>query len=568
MADTKFPSPTPEPSEDELEKEGLTGSLPEDSELEPSTNTDLEEEEEEKKSEKFPAPTAVEPIPDFAVWKVDRPSLDSSITEGLNDTERKVVEEHSDRLRYINFDKLQKLGRGEYQGEATEKEYQDAYNQFASNFRVEFPEGVEFSEEKVQAAIQAAAIEPSPDATGNRLEIISALDDKTIKTLANRGAASFNQDYPQNTRATAAALNKYTPINEFQEQARQKGIDDLLSGVREKDLNQVAVRSDLIPFASVPYFEGGEEVGETVEASPAALGNFNSPSEAIKFSLENGHIRPDQALIAFKLATEKAEGEQGLSLAKQVRLQELDSYVKKSLLTGKNKNPLLTSLRRAASEPDDPEAKEEFRSALAGFVNNSDAAGLGFNIDPEDELFTLISDNYIYERTIQDRPESFKDEGDLSGNVRKDPLTGQLTIHKATIFRPDIFEKSVEDAGLSEEDKDTLRERRKIILNDPAFQYSDEVRNAINFLRDEEGRNFEEFAESRGESLDLDSFDKYQEELWEKRSEKIKSGEMSREEALTYFPETETKSFGDLFDEFLKEAKVDKGASYQSGMLN
>ena len=207
----------------------------------------ISEEEEEKKPEKFPAPAVIEPIPDFLSWKADRTELDSAVTEGLNDTEREVVEAHSDRLRYINFDKLQKLERGEYQGEATEKEYQNAYNQFASSFRVDAPEGVEFSEEKVQAAIQAATIEAGADATNNRLSLIEGLDDKAIKFLAQQGAEGFDLDNLSRTKITASALNNYTPSDEFQEQALQKGVDNLLSGVRAKTLNQVAVRSNPNP---------------------------------------------------------------------------------------------------------------------------------------------------------------------------------------------------------------------------------------------------------------------------------------------------------------------------------
>jgi len=565
MADTKFPSPSPESSDDDQEKKDLTGSLPEDSELEPTEETDPEEEE-EKKPEKFPAPAAIEPIPDFLSWKRGRTELDFAVTEGLNDTEREVVEAHSDRLRYINFDKLQKLGRGEYQGEATEKEYQNAYNQFASSFRVDAPEGVEFSEEKVQAAIQAATIEVGADATNNRLSLIEGLDDKSIKFLAQQGAEGFDLDNPSRTKITASALNNYSPSDEFQEQALQKGVDNLLSGLREKTLNQVAVRSNLIPFASVPFFEGGEEVGETVDVSPRALKQFDSPSEAVKFSIENGHIKPDQALTAYTLATEKEE-DLDLSLAEIVRSQQLSSYVNNSLPTIKNKDPLLNSLRRAANDPDNQEVKEDFYEAFAGSLNSADVEGGGFKIDPEDKSFRALADDYIFQRSSQDLPESFKDEGDLSSNVRKDPLTGQITIHKATIFRPDIFEKSLEDAGLSEEDKETLRARRKVIFNTPSFQYSDGVRNALKFLRNDEGQSFEEYLEVRNESVDTDAFDKYSEELWEKRSEKIRSGEMSREEAQFFFPETEAKSFGDLFDEFLQEAKVDKGVIYGLSML-
>ena len=139
-----------------------------------------------------------------------------------------------------------------------------------------------------------------------------------------------------------------------------------------------------------------------------------------------------------------------------MRSQQLGSYVKNSLLTIKNKDPLLNSLRRVANDPDNQEVKEDFYEAFAGSLNSADVEGGGFKIDPEDKSFRAIADDYVFQRSTQDQPESFKDEGDLSGNVRKDPLTGQLTIHKATIFRPDIFEKSLEDAGLSEEDKETL----------------------------------------------------------------------------------------------------------------
>ena len=94
-----------------------------------------------------------------------------------------------------------------------------------------------------------------------------------------------------------------------------------------------------------------------------------------------------------------------------------------------------------------------------------------------------------------------------------------------------------------------------MIFNAPLISALRGLRNALKFLRNDEGQSFEEYLEARGESVDLDSFDKYQEELWEKRSEKIKSGEMSREEAQFYYPETETKSLEIFLMSFCKKQK-------------